>query len=148
MTATTKNVKRIVLVIAAVIVVVVALVAGIIFWQSHNRPGPTADPHTTQIEELKLRGIKNVQYVQDNRISYMQDNKAIDSNVKLFYGEIGNDHTACRVRIHQDEQGLYAIIVNDYKIVDPTEALLRKDPQLKDCFTDDSKATPDETSGG
>lgn len=101
---------------------IVFIVGSFIYWSTHDEPEPPVQPYATQIEELTKRGFTDIRHEAD----------VYEPRAERFYGMLDT----CRVRLQRDSEGLYAVIVDDYRVLDPTEALLRQDTRLKPCFSD------------
>lgn len=103
---------------AVLVVLAAAVLAG--FWWANKGDAPEPEPHAAVMAELQQRGF-----------SYMTHEGTTETGAERFYANLGD----CRVRV-QFADGIYAVMVNDYRVVDPTEVLLREDPVFAKCFAD------------
>lgn len=150
MTATTKSVdpqpdkearhtkngnSRVVALAVYAILATVVAVAAIWCLSSYEQPTPlVTDPHAAQIEELEKRGFSDI---------YHEVHLA-ETGTDRFYGRYGD----CQVRLQQDRERLYAVMIDEYRIIDPTDPLLQDDPVFGKCFDYPSVPPVEDTTGG
>lgn len=85
---------------------------------------PTAEERT--ITELERRGFHDLVLEQSTKEGTMR-----------LYGDLGS----CRVRLHKDVDGIYGMIIDQYRVIDPTVALLEQDSVLQPCFGNQAEET-------
>lgn len=124
----TKNVKsRRLIALVAIFLLIAAIAAGMWYFTSSPKGTPAAEePHSAVMDELQMRGF-----------SYMTYEGVAETGAEMFYADLGN----CRVRV-QYHDGIYAVMVGDHRVVDPTATLLLEDPVLGKCLQKGTEAPP------